>query len=170
MRCRVPGLSVDDCIQEAWTELVQMLPAFVHDASRGPFEAWLRTVVRRTACRYARRLLREIRQRTEAAPSEPICGRFVDPRAAHEQTELGESVREALEAFRAEVSSSAYAVLILATIDSRPSSEIARRLSLTPGNVRVLHHRTTQKLRRFLARRAISLECWETLGIPPDSV
>lgn len=53
--CRIRSSDVDDCVQEAWSEISMKLTRFEYDPTRGAIEGWLGIVVRRAACRHARR-------------------------------------------------------------------------------------------------------------------
>jgi RNA polymerase sigma factor (sigma-70 family) len=61
--CAVTRGQMEECVQEAWVEVVASLPSVDPAPARGSLVAWLRTIARRSACRFLRR---QARTRTPA--------------------------------------------------------------------------------------------------------
>lgn len=164
--CGIVGADADDAVQEAWAEITSKLTRFEYDPNRGSFEGWLRIVVHRSACRHIRRDQRQTAGRIDTDLTALTCPRILGPAIATQREELRASVREALNAFRPRVTSTAFRILVLTTIQGQTSTEIGERLGISPINVRVTRHRTAHKFRQFVAARPALANAFGVLSPP----
>ena len=128
---RAPLSDVDDLMQDVFTRALQRLDTLRNDRA---FSAWLTTIARHRATDAHRR-----RARREAVPLPDVASRSV-PFA--EAREVLEAVRALPDAFREP--------LLMRLVGGMSGPEIAERLDMTPGSVRVNLHRGMRKLRYAL--------------------
>ena len=57
--CGCRARDVEECVQEAWLQVVKSVDRVHTDPSRGSLACWLQTIARRSACRFLRRQARE---------------------------------------------------------------------------------------------------------------
>jgi RNA polymerase sigma-70 factor, ECF subfamily len=139
--CRVPPLEVDDLVQEVFLLALRQLHS-LRDISR--FGAWLSTITRNRANDYYRRANPADRA-TDAEAEEQAASRTNDPVVEQEAamtlavlSTLPETYRESL---------------TLRLVEGMTGPEIAARMGLTHGSVRVNLHRGMQMLRQKLAEK-----------------
>jgi len=166
--CCVSPDELEDCVQEAWIEIAQKLPALRFDTGRGRLQGWLYLLVRRRTLKCQRRLDRADRNLpvAETSVDAVVCFRFREPPTACRQQEAREQLHAALAEFRERVSPTTYRVLQLVSLENRTVAETGRRLGLTPSQVWTRHHRAKAKLRQFLEQREEFSEVFEN---PPES-
>ncbi len=154
---RLTPADVDDCVQEVWAELVAKLAEFQFDPARGPFKAWLATVVRRKVIGYLRRRGRDVCVPLADEPSLPARGPS-DPVATAERRERRRLVRRGLSALRRRVSAENYRIMRLRWIEGRSTRQVADELRISEPQVRYRLHRMKGKLRSLLERPALGGE------------
>lgn len=133
---RVPGLDVEDLVQEVFLIVFRRLSSLRDPAA---FPGWLATIARNRATDHLRRA-----PKTEDLPEDLPSP---DPR------ETGETeARAILEAIRA-LPEAYRETLVLRLVEGMAGPEIAARTGLTPGSVRVNLHRGMARLRERLDRR-----------------
>jgi len=133
---RVPGLDVEDLVQEVFLIVFRRLSSLRDPAA---FPGWLATIARNRATDHLRRA-----PKTEDLPED-----LPSPDPA----ETGETeARAILEAIRA-LPEAYRETLVLRLVEGMAGPEIAARTGLTPGSVRVNLHRGMARLRERLDRR-----------------
>lgn len=137
---------VDDCVQEAWAELVTKLNRTSYDPRRGRFDSWLFSFARRKAIRFLRRKSRGSAQ-SLADPAATLPGRDGDPQTEYERKENRELVHRMLAELRSRVSETNYRILHLRWIEGRTSAEIAAEVDVSQDQVRYRLGRMKRKLR-----------------------
>ena len=140
--CRVPPREVDDLVQEVFLLALRKLDS-LRDLSR--FAAWLSTITRNRANDYYRDASRVER------PMEPVEEEKAQSRSNDHVAEQGAAMTLAVlrtlpETYREP--------LMLRLVEGMTGPEIAARMGLTHGSVRVNLHRGMQMLREKLAEKA----------------
>jgi RNA polymerase sigma-70 factor (ECF subfamily) len=138
-----------DVTQNVFVRVVEKLGAF---NGRGPFRAWLATIAAREAsdhlCRPSRREIttepERLAQMAETPPSNSNDG---NPRDAVDRAQRRRLVEQAM----AGLSPQQRAVFALRWHEEMGASEIAERLGLSAGQVRVQLHRAIARIRDALA-------------------
>jgi len=141
--CRVPPREVDDLVQEVFLLALRKLDS-LRDLSR--FGAWLSTITRNRANDYYRNASR-VEQPMEPEEEEKAHGRSTD-HAAEQEAAMTLAVLRALPDTYREP-------LMLRLVEGMSGPEIAARIGLTHGSVRVNLHRGMQMLREKLAERVL---------------
>lgn len=144
---------IDDEVQEVLLMLVEELPHFRYDPSRGQLRGWIATAVQNLLVDQYRYRRSHPAQQLDAATADRLAGREPDPAAAFEQQLVVTSVRAALVELRPHVKQRDYDAFTLHWVDELPVREVAVRLDMTEGEVWASHHRTREKFRPLLARR-----------------
>ena len=140
--CRVPPREVDDLVQEVFLLALRKLDS-LRDLSR--FGAWLSTITRNRANDYYRdssRAEQPMRPAEEEQAQDPANDHAAEQEAAMTLAvlrTLPETYRESL---------------MLRLVEGMTGPEIAARMGLTHGSVRVNLHRGMQMLREKLAAKA----------------
>jgi RNA polymerase sigma-70 factor, ECF subfamily len=142
---RVPPREVDDLAQEVFLLALRQLHS-LRDISR--FGAWLATITRNRANDYYRRSHRA-EQPMEPAVEEHAQGRSNDHVVDQEAAMTLAVLRTLPETYREP--------LTLRLVEGMTGPEIATRMGLTHGSVRVNLHRGMQMLREKLAEKAASV-------------
>jgi RNA polymerase sigma-70 factor (ECF subfamily) len=140
--CRVPPREVDDLVQEVFLLALRKLDS-LRDLSR--FGAWVSTITRNRANDYYRNASR-VEQPMEPAEEEKAQSRSNDHAAEQEAAMTLAVVRTLPETYREP--------LMLRLVEGMTGPEIAARMGLTHGSVRVNLHRGMQMLRGKLAEKA----------------
>jgi RNA polymerase sigma-70 factor, ECF subfamily len=141
---RVPPREVDDLVQEVFLLALRQLHS-LRDASR--FGAWLATITRNRANDFYRKSNRA-EQPMEPAAEERAQSRSND-HVVEQEAEMTLAVLRTLpETYRES--------LMLRLVEGMTGPEIASRLGLTHGSVRVNLHRGMQMLREKLAEKAVA--------------
>src|SRR5499427_10002927 len=141
--CRVPPREVDDLVQEVFLLALRKLDA-LRDLSR--FGAWLSTITRNRANDYYRNSSR-VEQPMEPEEEEQAESRSTDHAAEQEAAMTLAVLRTLPETYREP--------LMLRLVEGMTGPEIAARMGLTHGSVRVNLHRGMLMLREKLAERAV---------------
>jgi RNA polymerase sigma-70 factor (ECF subfamily) len=140
--CRVPPREVDDLVQEVFLLALRKLDS-LRELSR--FGAWLSTITRNRANDYYRNASR-VEQPMGPAEEEQAQSRSND-HAAEQEAAMTLAVAQTLpETYREP--------LMLRLVEGMTGPEIAARMGLTHGSVRVNLHRGMQMLREKLAEKA----------------
>ena len=140
--CRVPPREVDDLVQEVFLLALRKLDS-LRDLSR--FGAWLSTITRNRANDYYRSASRA-EQSMEPEEEEKAQSRSTDHAAEQEAAMTLAVLRTLPDTYREP--------LMLRLVEGMTGPEIAARIGLTHGSVRVNLHRGMQMLREKLAERA----------------
>jgi len=141
--CRVPPREVDDLVQEVFLLALRKLDS-LRDLSR--FAAWLGTITRNRANDYYRNASR-VEQPIEPAEEEKAQSRLTDHVVEQEAAMTLAVLRTLPETYREP--------LMFRLVEGMTGPEIAARLGLTHGSVRVNLHRGMLMLREKLAKRAV---------------
>lgn len=140
--CRVPPREVDDLVQEVFLLALRKLDS-LRDLSR--FGAWLSTITRNRANDYYRNSSRA-EQSMEPAEEEKAQILSNDHVAEQEAAMTLAVLRSLPESYREP--------LMLRLVEGMTGPEIAERIGLTHGSVRVNLHRGMQMLREKLAEKS----------------
>src|SRR6266567_856594 len=141
---RVPPREVDDLVQEVFLSALRQLHA-LRDVTR--FGAWLGTITRNRANDYFRRAIPDEKV-TEPVDEDRTESQAINHAAEHEAAAILAAVRALPEPYREP--------LILRLVEGMTGPEIAARIGLTHGSVRVNLYRGMQQLREKLNERASS--------------
>ncbi|HEX8881256.1 MAG TPA: sigma-70 family RNA polymerase sigma factor [Candidatus Acidoferrum sp.] len=139
--CRVPPREVDDLVQEVFLLVLRQLPS-LRDISR--FAAWLGTITRNRANDYYRKAS-PVDRAAHAASEEQAESRTNDHTAEQEAALTLAVLRTLPDTYRES--------LTLRLVEGMTGPEIAERLGLTHGSVRVNLHRGMHLLREKLAEK-----------------
>lgn len=140
--CRVPPREVDDLVQEVFLLALRKLNS-LRDLSR--FGAWLSTITRNRANDYYRKAS-PVDRATDPDAEEQAEGRANDHGVQQEAAMTLAVLRALPETYREP--------LMLRLVEGMTGPEIAARMGLTHGSVRVNLHRGMQMLRSKLAEKA----------------
>lgn len=140
--CRVPPHEVDDLVQEVFLLALRKLHS-LRDISR--FGPWLSTITRNRANDYYRKAS-PVDRATDPDAEEPGGSRANDHVLEEEAAMTLAVLRTLPETYRES--------LTLRLVEGMTGPEIAARLGLTHGSVRVNLHRGMQMLREKLAEKA----------------
>jgi RNA polymerase sigma-70 factor (ECF subfamily) len=146
---RVPKASLNDCVQQVWTELVRKLGDFRHDPQRCRFRTWLYTLVHRRAIDLLRHRTSHSLQHLPPEVAAALCGRDEDPATAYQRQQEQAVVQQVLAELGKQVSARDARLLQLRWIESRTVAETATALGLTPPQVWLREHRLRRKFRRL---------------------
>ena len=142
--CRVPPREVDDLVQEVFLLALRKLDS-LREISR--FGAWLSTITRNRANDYYRKAKPE--DRVTDPDAEELAESRTNDHVAEQEAAMTLAVLRMLpETYREP--------LTLRLVEGMTGPEIAARMGLTHGSVRVNLHRGMQMLRERLAERAAS--------------
>lgn len=139
---KVPSAEVDDLVQDVFMLAMRRLPDL---REAGKFGAWLAAIARNRACDYHRR----------SVPEDPLDDETPDQRVA--MREAGEDLARHAAAILGVLKSlpEAYReTLILRLVEGMTGPEIAARMGMTHGSVRVNLHRGMEQLRAKLGTKA----------------
>lgn len=139
--CRVPPRDIDDLVQEVFLLVLRQLHS-LRDISR--FGAWLGTITRNRANDYYRKAS-PVDRATDPAGEELAEGRTNDHAVAEEAAMTLAVLKTLPETYRES--------LTLRLVEGMTGPEIAERLGLTHGSVRVNLHRGMQMLREKLREK-----------------
>lgn len=142
--CRVPPREVDDLVQDVFVSALRQLHA-LRDTSR--FGAWLGTITRNRANDYFRKSI-PVEQVTDPDAEDQAEKRANDHIAEQEAATIFAVLRTLPEAYSEP--------LTLRLVEGMTGPEIAERMGMTHGSVRVNLYRGMQMLREKLAEKAKS--------------
>ena len=140
--CRVPLRDVDDLVQEVFLLALRKLDS-LRDLSR--FGAWLSAITRNRANDYYRKAS-PVDRATDPDAEEQVESRTNDHAVEQEAAITLAVLRTLPETYREP--------LMLRLVEGMTGPEIAARMGLTHGSVRVNLHRGMQMLREKLAEKA----------------
>lgn len=140
--CRVPPREVDDLVQEVFLLALRKLHS-LRDAAR--FGAWLGTITRNRANDYHRKAI-PVERVTEPVEDDHAETRATDHVIEQEAAMTLAVLRMLPETYREP--------LLLRLVEGMTGPEIAARMGLTHGSVRVNLHRGMHMLREKLAEKA----------------
>ena len=150
--CRVPPRKVDDLVQEVFLLALRKLDS-LRDISR--FGAWLSTITRNRANDYFRRS--DSLDRATDPEAEELAESRTNDHVVEQEAAMTLAVLRTLpETYREP--------LTLRLVEGMTGPEIAMRIGLTHGSVRVNLHRGMQMLREKLAERVQGNLPEKTLG------
>ena len=150
--CRVPPREVDDLVQEVFLLALRKLDS-LRDISR--FGAWLSTITRNRANDYFRRS--DSLDRATDPEAEELAESRTNDHVVEQEAAMTLAVLRTLpETYREP--------LMLRLVEGMTGPEIAMRIGLTHGSVRVNLHRGMQMLREKLAERVQGNLPEKTLG------
>ena len=142
--CRVPPREVDDLVQEVFLQALRKLDS-LRDISR--FGAWLSTITRNRANDYYRKAASLALDRGADPEAEELVDGRTNDHVVEQQAAMTLAVLRTLpETYREP--------LMLRLVEGMTGPEIAARMGLTHGSVRVNLHRGMQMLREKLAEKA----------------
>jgi RNA polymerase sigma-70 factor, ECF subfamily len=141
--CRVPSRDVDDLVQEVFLLVLRQLHS-LRDVSR--FGAWLGTITRNRANDYYRKASPVDRATDPPREEQAEKSRTNDHTVEQEAAMTLAVLRTLPETYRES--------LTLRLVEGMTGPEIAERLGLTHGSVRVNLHRGMQMLREKLTEKA----------------
>lgn len=148
---RVPqGADREDCLQDAWRDIVAGLPAFRRDPSRCVLRTWLFTVAHHKAADYVRRRARGLASRLSDDWIEALPGAEPDPALDYERRRRQLLVRRALAMVSLRLSEQNQRLLCLRWVEERSVKETAAILKLSPQRIRLRDHRLRRLLRQIL--------------------
>ena len=150
--CRVPPREVDDLVQEVFLLALRKLDS-LRDLSR--FGAWLSTITRNRANDYYRKAS-PVDRASEPEAEEQAESRTNDHVADQEAAMTLAVLRTLPDTYREP--------LMLRLVEGMTGPEIAARMGLTHGSVRVNLHRGMQMLREKLAEKAQGKVPGKTVG------
>lgn len=150
--CRVPPREVEDLVQEVFLLALRQLHS-LRDTSR--FGAWLGTITRNRANDYFRKAI-PVEQATEPAREDYAESKKNDHAVEQEAAMILAVLRTLPDTYREP--------LLLRLVEGMTGPEIAARVGLTHGSVRVNLHRGMQMLREKLAETAKGKVSREALG------
>jgi len=140
--CRVPPREVDDLVQEVFLLALRKLHS-LREASR--FGAWLGTIARNRANDYHRKAI-PVERVTDPVEETQVENRATDHVVEQEAAMTLEVLQTLPDTYREP--------LMLRLVEGMTGPEIAERMGLTHGSVRVNLHRGMQILREKLAEKA----------------
>ena len=150
--CRVPPREVDDLVQEVFLLALRKLDS-LRDISR--FGAWLSTITRNRANDYFRRS--DSLDRAMDPEAEELAESRTNDHVVEQEAAMTLAVLRTLpETYREP--------LMLRLVEGMTGPEIALRMGLTHGSVRVNLHRGMQMLREKLAERVQRKVSGDALG------
>lgn len=146
------GLSAtdaEDCVQDVWIAILDVLRRSGHDPGWGRFSCWMRGLIRNQVANFVRGMAR---QPDRGGPSleDAVLGRDMDPVATYERNERRRLVRHVLADLKQQVSATAYRLVHFRWIEECEVAEVAARLDLTSEQVWYRQHRVKKRLKRLL--------------------
>jgi RNA polymerase sigma factor (sigma-70 family) len=147
------GGDVDDCLQDAWTEVFLQLATGRFNPQRGRLYCWIYSLVRNKAVdrlRSARPGVASGQDQLDHFPS----SREIDPAVAYEKKRKYRRLHAALDTLLGRLSPTTYQTLYRYWIEEQDCAETARELGLTVEQVRYRRSRAKQILRQLLTQAA----------------
>ncbi len=145
------GNDLEDCLQNAWIRLIQNLPHFEYDPSRGAFRTWLFSVAHSSTVDYLRR---KGRNRTIAFDQqewmEPASHEDDSPSYHIEACEADDSAEHLLDRAKDLVSHENFRLMHMRWIEGRSVEETAQSLGISHQQVWYREHRLKKKMRDLL--------------------
>jgi RNA polymerase sigma factor (sigma-70 family) len=149
--CGMQDCDVEECSQEVWMAVVNGLPKFQHDPSRGRFRSWLYRIVSNKAADLVRERIRHSAVSLNDSgtglelldPTPPVTQNF-------EAAWRSELLREAMKVLQEKSRPRDYQIFVERTIRKKSASVVGRDHDMTEGAVRVVDHRLRQQLQDVL--------------------
>jgi RNA polymerase sigma-70 factor (ECF subfamily) len=142
----------DDLVQDVWCRVIQDLPQYRHDASKGGFRRWLYTIVQCRAIDHAR-----YRRARAYLKKKPVGGRTIlhaanevepaEPAELLDREFKRQVVRTAIEHFRKQASPADWEVFELCRLQGLSGPAAAAKLGIPPATLRKRLERATARLR-----------------------
>ena len=152
--CRRSGMKADaaaDVLQEVFQAVFSNIAGFRHDRPGDTFRGWLRIITSNKI----RDHFWQRRHEAEARGGTDAYQRFLElAQKDHDATgsrPLDDVFRRALDVIRAEFEDRTWRAFWQATVQERPTSEIAEELDISQAAVRQAKSRVLRRLRRELA-------------------
>jgi RNA polymerase sigma-70 factor, ECF subfamily len=143
------GGDIDDCLQDAWTEVFLQLASGGFDPQRGRLYSWIFSLVRNKAVD----LIRSQRPRASLGQEDLDVfpsSRELDPAAAYERKRDYRILHSALNSLVVRLSPATFQTLYGHWIEEKSCAEMASELGMTAKQVRYRRRRAKQILRQLL--------------------
>ena len=151
MACGMQDCDVEECSQEVWLAVVNGLSSFEHDPERARFRSWLYRIVSHKAADLVRD---RVKHTALSLDDSNRSFRLHDPAPAPlqnlEAAWRNELLREALSVLQAKVKERDFKVFTSRTIRKKSVAEVAEKLEMSDGAVRVVDHRLRKQLQSIL--------------------
>lgn len=145
-------LETDDLIQDAWADVVRLLPRLEYDPAKGGFRRWLYRIMRSKAADAARRRLRATEPLTISPHDmDQYTGPGADPVEQAHRHFLGLLTQVALDRYRASALPGEWAVVEACKLHDRDAATVAAELGITPEAARKRLQRGLAAIRTELA-------------------
>jgi DNA-directed RNA polymerase specialized sigma24 family protein len=146
----------EDCVQEAWVEVLRRIHLVDPDPERGSLACWLRAIARRTSSRFLRRRIRATRMQGSRLPSgaQVPDPHLVDPAIASAAVEETVALAVSLELLRDVEGEDAYRLVNQYLTESTALASLPLRIDLGAGRFWHLWRKT----KRFLQKRLAPFE------------
>ncbi len=152
--CRISGVpeaDAADIVQEVFVAVARGIATFERAKQQGSFRSWLATITRNKVRDYFRRCSKQVAAK---GGSEAVL-RLNQLEEQLESTICADDaqvmvVREALERVRVEFEQTTWEAFWMATIDGRPTADIAQQLAISAASVYQAKSRVLRRLRAEL--------------------
>jgi RNA polymerase sigma-70 factor (ECF subfamily) len=139
--------TAEEIVQEAFAAALVSLTRF---DGRASVRTWLRRIAQNLVRKHWRSHTRRNRAYARVQrESEPVLHAVGDPEAAHVRDRRAQALTEAL----TQLPDSLREVFVLRDLQALPVEDVAERLQITPGNVRVRANRARNRIREVLAEQ-----------------
>lgn len=148
-RVGLRGVDVEDCLQDAWTEVFLQLAAGGFNPQRGQLFSWIFSLVRNKAVD----LRRSARPRTPLAQGDLDLipsSRELDPAVAYEQKRKYLLLHSALDSLFGQLSPATFQTLYGFWIEEKSCAQMASELGLSREQVRYRRRRAKLSLQKLL--------------------
>ncbi len=145
-----------DVFQEVFRAVAAHLASFRKERPSDSFRAWVHVIARRKIADFYRSRGRRVEgaggttaQALLVQIEAPAPGSEVEDvaPAGEEETDARQLLRHALEMIRGQVEERTWQAFWWTVVEERPTSDVARELSMSPGAVRVARFRVLERLR-----------------------
>ena len=133
--CGCPRAEYEDCVQEAWGEILGCIHLVDPASERGSLAGWLRTIARRTAFRMLRRRIRNFRVQTLPMASFACLPdrHQADPATEYDAREAATALVTAVDMLRVNVGEDAHQLVLHYLVDPSALTRLSLRDDLTAG-------------------------------------
>ncbi len=150
---RVPRQEVPELTQEVFIRAYRSLPSYAH---RGPFEAWMLQIARRTCQEFWRKRYRSrVCYESDLSEAQQAWVQQVAAEQADRSAiaaEQRETTLTLLQEALGSLSPTDRAVITLLELEDRPVNDVAVKLECGVSAVKVRAHRARNRLRKILER------------------
>ena len=143
------AIDAEDCVQDVWMEILDVLRPAGHDPRWGRFSCWMHGLIRNQVVNFVRGMARRTGRGAESL-EDGVPGHDLDPVATYERNERRRMVRHVLTDLKQQVSATNYRLVHFRWIEERDVAEVAALLDLTSEQVRYRQHRMKRRLGRLL--------------------